>query len=68
MPARRATLAMGDRAACRPFLLIFFFFSCVVCDLTNLPYAGSSPGYAAYSASHQALLCFLGSMPGHLPQ
>ena len=49
-PARLATFCTCDGAACRPLLLIFRFLLCANAELTNLPYAGSTPSYAARRA------------------
>jgi hypothetical protein len=53
LPAALARFCAREGAECRPFLLTF---SCLWCaaDLTNLPYAGTAPGYSANRASHQA--------------
>ena len=51
-PAFRATLCAVEGAECRPLLLIFRFLPCAAA-LTNLPYAGTAPGYSANRASRR---------------
>ena len=48
-PAVRATLCAVEGAECRPLLLIFRFLPCAPA-LTNLPNAGTVPGYWANRA------------------
>jgi hypothetical protein len=51
-PAFRATLCAAEGAECRPLLLTFRFLPCAAA-LTNLPYAGTAPGYSANRASRR---------------
>jgi hypothetical protein len=46
LPAALATLCACEGAECRPLLLTFLFLTCVA-EFTNLPYAGTVPGYSA---------------------
>ena len=51
-PAVRATLCAVEGAECRPLLLTFRFLRCAAA-LTNLPNAGTAPGYSANRASRR---------------
>lgn len=58
IPTRLATLCPCGGAVClavfRSVSLTFFFLLNVIVDLTNLPYAGSSPSYSATCAARRA--------------
>jgi hypothetical protein len=54
LPACWASFTACEGVVCRPLLRNFLFLPCGVAYRTNLPYAGSAPGYAADCASHQA--------------
>jgi hypothetical protein len=41
-----ATFCTCEGVECRPLLLTFLFLTCAA-ELTNLPYAGTVPGYSA---------------------
>src|SRR5258708_6776885 len=53
LPAALATLCVVEGAECRPLLLTFRLLACAA-ELTDLPYAGTAPGYWAHCASRQA--------------